>query len=339
MEGATKMSVNNRPGFTRRFWRALIRLLAVLAGLALLAAAAAGGYFGFLELQRSFDNVATRMDATDRAVALLRDDVNGIMGEDPEAQARRLTALSGDLESLDARVTTVQADLAEDIEAQQGALEILTAELETADNNRSALTNDVALLNSALTALQGDINANGSRIDELGGEVDTLNDSVVALDTTLLLINEQQAALSTAQSLPPDVQRTLALFRIWELITQARFRMSENNIGSATADIEAADRILNLLVDAEPDNVGLAAVQSRLALAFVRLPEDPETATDHLESAWDELDAIFSDEVFAALDGDVELIEGEVEAVGEEDSTVEPPTATPTPEPTPTPTP
>ncbi|MCP5101118.1 MAG: hypothetical protein GY943_36675 [Chloroflexi bacterium] len=341
------MSADTRPGFTRRFWRAFIRTLAIVMALVLLAAIAVGGYFGFMDLQRSFDNVAVRMDAMDQTTDLLRDDVNAIMGENPEQQSRTVSALSENLQSLETRVSTIQSELASDIETQQTVLETLTTDLEAASTTGTSLTDDVALLNTALTALQGDINENGSRIDELGGEIDGVSASVTALDNSLITVNEQQAALTTAQSETPEVQKTLALFRVWELITRARFRLLENNIGLATADIETAVRTIDVLVKADPDNEGVAAVQARLALAFVSLPDDVETAVTDLETAWDELDAIFAEDIFAAFGTEAEVVGEELEAASEEEAeptteaepTEEAPAATATTEPEVTATP
>lgn len=336
------MTTTQRPGFGRRFWRALIRLLAIVTTLAILAAMGVGGYLGFMELQRSFDTVRVRMDAMDRTVELLRSDVNGLMGEGPE-QISQAAAMKSDIGRLDIRVTNLETGLAEDLAQQQTVLETLTTDVETAVTTGNTLTGDVAALNSALTALQSDINENGSQIDALGGEIDGLRAGVEALDTSIVTLNEQQAALVTGEEDGElnATQRTLALFRVWELITRARLRLLENNAGLASTDIETAIRIVDALVVLDPDAEALQMVQARLVLAFGNLPDNPELAMSDLEAAWGELDALFAAELMVGVETAVPAAEASASAGEDVAATETPvpettPTATETPVPTPT---
>ncbi len=326
----------NRPGFGRRFWRAFIRFLAIVATLAMLVALGVGGYFGFMELRRSFDTVQVQMNAMDRSVELLRSDVNTLMGDDPQ-QISQMASIEADMSRLDIRVTNLETALADDMAQQQVVLDALTAELETAVSTGSTLTSDVAALNTALTALQSDINENGSQIDSLGGQIDEAQ-------TSIALLNEQQAILLATPEPGTELSETdrlLILFRLWELISRARFRLLENNSGLATSDIESAVRTVDLLLALQPEAESMQKVQARLLLAFGNLPDSPELATSDLEAAWDELDAIFAEQVLSDLDADVST---EALAVSEDvESTLTPtPEATTTPpateEPAPTPT-
>ena len=344
------MNTNQRPGFWRRFWRALIRLLAIVATLAILAAIGVGGYFGFTELQRSFSTVQVQMDAMDQSVELLRSDVNNLMGDDP-VQLSQMSAIEADMSRLDIRVSTLETALAEDIAQQQVVLDALTADLETAVSTGNTLTSDVATLNSALTALQGDINENGSQIDALGGQIDEAQTSIIQLD-------EQQAILmATPEPSLTETQQILVLFRMWEMISRARFRLLENNIGLAAEDIEAAIRTVDVLLNFQPDAASMQTVQSRLLLAFSNLPDSPDLAAADLEIAWDELDAVFETQVLSGLDtavfesdeSELTLPQSTEEEVvetpttsAEEETTPTPeatPEATAEPSPTPTPTP
>ena len=125
------MNTNQRPGFGRRFWRAFIRLLAIVATLAILVALGVGGYFGFMELQRSFDTVQVQMNAMDRSVELLRSDVNTLMEDDP-AQLSQMSSITADMSRLDIRTTNLETALAEELAQQQVVLDALRTELETA---------------------------------------------------------------------------------------------------------------------------------------------------------------------------------------------------------------
>ena len=141
-----------------------------------------------------------------------------------------------------------------------------------------------------------------------------------------------------------ETDRVLILFRMWELISRARFRLLENNIGLASEDIEAAIRTVDLLLALQPEAESMQKVQARLLLAFGNLPDSPDLATSDLEIAWDELDAIFAEQVLSDLGTAVstEALTISVEAtstptLAPEATTT--PAATEEPAPTPTATP
>lgn len=323
------MSANTQPGFFRRFWRALIRLLAVVAVLAILAAAAVAGYFGFLEIQRSFDNVTFRMAANEQRIDLLRSDVDELMDQE---LARELTSLQSRVEEVASDVDTLQSELESDLAAQSETLSALTTGVEAATTMSSTVSTELADLNASLAALQGDINENGSRIDDLGGEIDALDGSVTMVESDLATIQAKQATVA-------PVQETLALFRVWELITRARFRLLENNAGLATNDVTVALETMQRLMVASSEEtaVSLQAVETRLALALDSLPNDPEMAAADLENAWDELDVLLANRVLPPLPAPEDAESPDSAAA--EGTTSPTPTSTAAEEGTPTPTP
>lgn len=283
------MSANTRPSLASRLWRALIRILAIVAFLAILVAIAAGGYFGFIELQRSFDAVNTRMEAADRTVALLRSDVNTLMGENPE-QMEQVITMQATVAALERQVSRLQTDLADDVAQQEEILNTLNEAVSQMSAQEASLTADLTTLNSALNALQGDINENGTRIDALGGAVDAVQTAVTGVETNLATVSKAETGTL------PDA---LALFRVWELVTRARLRLLDDNIGLATNDVETAVRTLDYLLQNSTtlDAEKLEMVQARLALALVSLPTNTDSALSDLESAWDELDSLFETEI------------------------------------------
>ncbi len=325
------MSENRQPGFWKRLGLAIVKtffFVLIVGGIGV------GAYFGFRELRRSFDAMANRIDANEQTVALIRSDVNNIMGENPEEQSRQVVDLNDDLASLGQNVTDLQEVLSNDLLAQQAALDSLSQDVAAVTSGNGSLSNDVAALNSGLTALQGDITENGRHIDELGGDLDNVQTTVDTLDASVAILNTEQtslqASLAEQDSVSEDLDlpQTLGLFRVWELITRARLRLLENNVGLAMEDIETAVRTIDALVVADPEAEGLKMVQARLALAFIGLPDNPATAATDLEAAWDELDIIFA-EIFADEEvGEVGVVETETEST-EEDA----PVATPTPSP------
>lgn len=349
------MSEQTRPGFGKRFWRALIRLLALVTFLVLLGGIAAAAYFGSIELQRSFNSVYARIEANEQTAALLRSDVNDLMGN--EEQLRTVADMQATITALEAQLEAGQSALTTDLAAQG---ETLTALADTVDTAIANAGSDISMINEGLTALQSDITENGSRIDALGGELDALSASVATLDGDVSAVTVEQeammaAAAETAVADLSELQRALSLFRVSELIARARLRLLENNAGLAQTDVETAVATLDALIAASAPEAAAAleTVQARLALAFVALPDSPDSALTDLETAWNDLDQIFVNEMLvveaAAADETAEEAEGEADAAATPEAEATPeveatPDLTPTPAPeatpaaTPTPT-
>lgn len=290
------MSANNnrKDSFGRRFWRALIGLLAILTFGAILAATGSALYFGFIEFQR----ISARLDSNNSTVSLIRSDVNTLM-EDSSTQAE-VERLQTTIDDLEAQIDLLQTDVSSDIDRQADVLTTLSDTVANNDSQFSTLETNINTLSDALAAIQGDIIDNGSRIDALGGEIDTVETAVTDLGTEMIAMEEEAVAMIEEMGSHDSLQETLALFRVWELITRARLRILENNIGLAMADIETAVQTIDgllLLETLETDAEKLEMVQARLALSLVNLPERPTLASVDLESAWDELDLIFTEDI------------------------------------------
>ena len=341
------MSANNsRPSFGRRLWRALIGLLAIATFLIILGGIGAAGYFGLLEFQRMTTRIEaaeSQLDAANGRSELLRSDVNNLMEDSPsQVEIARLQAT---IESLEAELSLLQTDITGDIDSQQTVLNSLA---ETVNGNLDlygSLEANLNTLNEALGAIQGDVIDNSSQIDALGGEVDSVQTAVTDLGTEMIAMEEQQVAMIEESSGANALQAPLALFRVWELITRARLRLLEDNIGLATEDIDLAIQTIDALIALENspfDPQKLEMVQTRLALAFLSLPDSPSMAATDLESAWDELDAIFTEQFLGGMVPDTEVESEPVATPAATETAVateQPanPTATPLPEPTATP--
>lgn len=330
------MTTNNtNPSFMKRFWRALIGLLALLTFIAILAAVGFGGYLGFVEFQR----ITSRLNESNRTVSTLQSDLSALKEESPsQAEVADLEATIGELE---AQIEQLRSGLADDVVAQQAALDALAEEVDGSSAQVGTLSESVTTLNEALNAIQGDIVDNGSEIDALGGEVDSVRTAVSDLSEEMSAMEEAALARIDAINFRDPLQETLALFRAWELITRARLRLLESNIGLATEDIDEAIQTIDAVIALEGGEINkekLEMVQTRLVLAFLNLPENPESASADLESAWDELDAIFTEELLSGVniqDGDASAEEA---ASGDEADTGDT-AVTPTPASTPTATP
>ncbi|RMG99008.1 MAG: hypothetical protein D6706_06295, partial [Chloroflexi bacterium] len=284
-----------RSFWQRAFWILRTSIITLLL-IAILTGLAGGGFLLFNELQRSLNSVATRADVNEQKIELLRSDVDALMSENPEQQ-RQLNALQADVNRLRQELTTLQADLAADMEKQAEMLSTLAENVKTATEVQARLSEEADMLRDALLALQTDMNDVNGRIDSVGGEVD-------ALQFALEEINKQVTDLETAVASEQLAQldETLTLFRVWELITRARLRLAENNIGLATTDVRVAARSIDALLANMPTEQAEAfqTIQTRLELVLSELPDDPETAARDLESAWDALDSLLAQRVLPA---------------------------------------
>lgn len=319
------MSSEPQPGFGQRLGRSLywvfrttiitLILIAFLVGLPLL------GFFAYQELQRSFNSTAVRIEANSREIGSLAAQIDGL----ETAQMTRQAQLDGaerDLAALAREQTAVTDTLSESVSRQGELLDALNSQLAVANSSGETALDDIASLGEAITSLQADLNRTGGEVDALGGTVDRIDGAVTGLQEQTAVLDTsvtdlQQAAADDART--QELREVLALFRVWELITRARLRLAENNVGLAGDDVETAVRTMDLLVTTSSEEVANSykAVQGRLALAFANLPDDPTTAAADLETAWNELDTVLAERILP-----------QPQLVG---STPEPITPTPTP--------
>jgi len=303
-----------------------IVILGVIAGLVW------GGFLVFAEIQRSFDSIAVRVEANQSNLELLRSDIDAL-AESGASQRELLGSLRDKTAEQETQLANIARQLDSGLQRQGELLAALQEQVDTAVGDQDKAAEDMAALGSALVALQHDVNQNSGRIDDLGGEVDALRAETETLGANVALVHE--AAVTDAQSGAGDVQLTLALFRVWELTARASLRLVQNNVGLATADVEAAVRAMDELLPLIPDTEveSLQMVQARLALAFASLPDDPALATRDLETAWDELDSV--------LAARISLAPATETTTAATDAAAETITATPeaTAQPAPTPTP
>lgn len=326
------MSHDTQPSVGRRIGRSVLWILStalitfvliILIGGLLWAA-----FLGFEELNRSFSALTARNEANEQRIALLRSDVDKLL-----ADSRQIGSLQRDVDDLEARLQRLQERTAADLNRQQEMLATVEENVAVLLGDTTTLAEDTIALGTALGALQGDINENGRRIDELGGEVDRLRTEVATADAELTDL--QAVVAARAEDEMDELQRTLALFRVWELISRARLRLLENNLGLAQADLEQARQAMNLLVAAAPEEEAevLQRVQTRLELASTNLPGNPAMAASDLEGAWDALDEVLTAILLPELETAESLSEETACSAAGEEATAEPTptTATPTP--------
>ncbi len=284
-----------RPGFFGRLGRAFVSLLKFVLLLAVLAGIAAAAWFGYQELDRSFDSLATRNDVNARRIEELKANVTDLTGE-RRSQDRQLETLEEEISSLDAELLAMTEQLTADLGRQQGVLTVLESQLGDLITNSEATAEEVNGLSAGIIALQGDVNENVAAVDELGGNVDELGTHLVEMGQEFgALESEVMGTSGEAMTAVTEMSQALSLFRAWEMVYRARLRLLEQNIGLAQQDVALAQTLVAMLVEDEAASGTLAAVQQRLDLAAAGLLADPDTAVRDLESAWEMLDTILSE--------------------------------------------
>lgn len=303
---------NNRPGFFRRFFGLLIRSLLLVLLLLLLGI---GGLFLFNEAVISSNNFRASLNAFESRVNLLRSDVDNLMAI--EREQRQTTAeLRTDTSNLEVALNA----LANNLSSQNEALAALETALATAvADNEAALTTlqeNLQAQQEGLLALQGDLNESNASIDALGGELDGVRgdfnmlrqenqqlagDVAADIDALSTQVDDALAVVATNTAEMVELQRTVRLFRVWELVTRARLQLVEGNVGLARNDLNQVVAVVEQMIamaEAEADEelvAGLTAVQLRLELALTNLDTSAQLAARDLETAWDLLDDLLAD--------------------------------------------
>jgi DNA repair exonuclease SbcCD ATPase subunit len=325
-------SPSEAPGAGRRFARFVYRLLRALIVLLLLLGLLAGIAWGGLwlyqtvsgEINRSADSVATRFEAQESRIDLLRREVDGLLANNP-GQDEQLRELQRRVNSLESSLS----QLSRDLERKDTLLAAFAADLADNQANDALAAEAITDLADGLSALQADFNVSTGQVDALGGELDGLVLQVGQIEAGLAaavaaaeIASAQADQAATAVS---EMAHSFILFHSWELIARARLHLLSGNIGLAAADVRAAQQTLITLqaqLSAESDLADdLTILQTRLNLAADNLPGAPDLAIRDLENAWDVLDQL----LVGRLLPEEEAASPETEAAEEAEPTATPP--------------
>lgn len=243
------------------FFRGLLRLILILALLALVGAAA---FYGFPWLYSHY--VVPVQENTDRIDAL----------ESQQAGLElQLTQAATDTQT---KLTTLESSrdsLMDEMAALQIALDELQqslAEQNTADSEATSQFSEQLL--TLITS------------------VSNLEVALQELDTALA--DQESQIQSLAKATPEvaapieDLKRELQLLKAMELLTRARLSLAQNNFGLAAYDIGIGRDLLIALQPDVPDyqQVYLGLVVDRLQSALQNLKNAPVLVVDDLEVAW-----------------------------------------------------
>lgn len=315
------IATKKRPGFLKRFFIALTKttfMFILLAGLSV------AGWFGFMELRRSFDVVSGRVDDHAEQLYRLQIQVDG--------QADELAAMQPILTNQDEDLEALQTALDALIVQQDGDVAAATEQINSLFSSTEGISVTVSVLADGQTALQQDVIAHSSELDTLGGELDGMRGELTAVKTNETILSESVAAFEAELTAagPANLRQAVLVFRLWEMVTRAQMRLAEQNLGLAAADVDTALLILPDLMagSSEETAVSLQTIESRLQMAAGNLPNNAETAVNDLNIVWQELDTILASLLGLEQNSANDIIEVTPDAM-----------LTPTPEATPSPTP
>jgi chromosome segregation ATPase len=292
-------SSGSSPGFLARLGRFLGRLLTAFLKLGLaaivLAILAGVAWLIYREIDRSFDSVVSRVEANARRIELTEDDVGRYLATN-EAQRGEVQELQAAIATREATIAALETSVAAGQARQDTDLADLEGQFADLVARSDAITTSIAFLSEGLVTLQGDTTASLSEIDALGGAVDAVQAEVIGQGEEIAAVQNEIGAFSAEEF--ARMQQALALFRMWEMVSRARFRLLEQNVGLASADIgvalETADSLLLVAPAETATAISLEEVRQRLIQASSGLPDDPAAAARDLETAWEALDAILA---------------------------------------------
>jgi len=189
----------------------------------------------------------------------------------------------------------------QEVEAQQNAnnqainqrLDQLQARLATMEQQNTQDKETITDLQSRLSSAESSITgqtATLKRLDQLQTQIDQLNKQLVQNQADTAALGK---ALQANDSPMAGLQWEVITLKGMELLNRSRLYLIENNLGLASADIQAARQILgDPQAPVPPDQkAGLKSLLSRLDLVLSSLPASPVTAADDLEIAWRQMAA------------------------------------------------
>ena len=293
-----KMTTNQPRSAGSRLWwifrtTILIFIIFILIA-AVLGGLGYGGYLGVQEIQRSNNSMVMRMEANEQNLDSLRDLVNAEFAEGNPEQQVQINGLENELSEVTTRLETLQVVSMEDATLQTDQIDTLEAELATAVAQNSNLSAELAMVQSALVALQGDLNSSVVRLDEVGGDVDRLRLQLGTLDTTLETLNAEAVVARDAET--ADVTQQIALLQLWGILTNARLSLIDGDTEFAeTAVAQATNLAANLAAEPDSDaDAALQRLQTRLSLATDGFATDLPMVAQDLEAASRELNLLMS---------------------------------------------
>lgn len=255
-----------------------VRLLIALFKFILFVVLTAGVFGLSIVVMGEIRRSQVRTDELESQIGLMRSDINSYVLE--QRYNVRVPMLEQDVAQVASNiaagttaVTTADAALQAQLDQQATQLAVLEAQLAAAVAYTEMITENLAILNTGVSALQNDLTVSVNSVDDLAAELNGVNQSLTDLD---------------AQNVTE-----LALFRLWGLVVRTQLSLANDDAVAAQAQIKQAQTAAAALATVAPPALGetLATIQTQLDEAADLIATDPEEAAVLLDTIWDGVDA------------------------------------------------
>jgi tetrahydromethanopterin S-methyltransferase subunit G len=241
------------------FFRALVRLLAIVAFILLVGIAA---FYAIPALYR-------------RYIQPIQNSVNQL-NQTQAKQTQINEQILGRLDDIEKRINALETR--NDTQAQ--AMDELRAELDGIPGTQQAYVEQLDSTQTAALAM----------LDQLSADLDTLDKKVARLTIALEQTNSQVQALDgqlRAEDAPISVlRREVQIVKAMELLTRSRLLIIDNNLGLAADELHSARDLVASMKVADSQEKAQMDIVKRLDLALGNLPDSPVLAAEDVEIAW-----------------------------------------------------
>jgi len=269
------------PSFWARLWRFLVRLFfVVLVGIALGAVL----YFTIPALYRQYIRPVQEHGVRLDTVETQQDNYQKWVNEQLADYQKRLNSMEAQRDAEKARIAEVQGEtdaLKASLDSQAAQIVILLGLQEDFNNLQMELLNsqgDIEDLQSAQVKINADLVDKQAELTNLGT---ALSDQESNLEQLSEVVYQEDIRW---QALQLDMQ----MIKVMEFLTRARYYLSAGNTGNASADIQSALDILEIIRTEMPGYQVemIEEITTSLVAAQNSLPRYPVIAADRLEGAW-----------------------------------------------------
>jgi hypothetical protein len=174
----------------------------------------------------------------------------------------------------------------------------LTQRMNTLETDKDLEAEKLAELSIDISRLENELGRYSSMLDRLEKLELELKDLEERLEKEAAANAKLEETLLGPDSPIEILRQEFVLFKAIELLNRSRIFLLQNNFGLAIRDIEKASQVLEKFVEELPEEKATRAENwiERLEIVLELLPEQPVSAANELEIAWQSLINGFSDE-------------------------------------------
>lgn len=190
-----------------------------------------------------------------------------------QLNAQRIADLESEVERLNVRL-------------QEGAA--ARSQSEAAFESRmSDQEGSIVALQEQVAVLTADLEGQSDRVGDALELQQTLSELQASLNEALTRVEALEEEADQASAIESDVDRRLLFMQSMILLTRARLWLSQDNLGLAQVDVQAARSAVAQASQANNgEDLTTAAILERLDRTLTDLKDNPVIAADEMEIAW-----------------------------------------------------